>query len=90
MTHHSSTPKNPLNALQRKLERMELEHLRQHALELHQRLEKLEPELDSAIESAEFWQRHAQDLQAALADDYQATHRCVGITRDGELLVLQQ
>jgi len=40
-----------LKALQRKLERMELEHLRQHALELHHRIE----ELEDAAESALFW-----------------------------------
>lgn len=39
------TKKQGLRTLQRKLERMELEHLRQHALELHVRLERAEAEL---------------------------------------------
>jgi len=74
-----------LKALQRKLERMELEHLRQHAFELHQRVE----ELEAATESAEFWQRHAMDLQEALHDGEFATHRSVGLTKAGELMVVR-
>ena len=74
-----------LKALQRKLERMELEHLRQHAFELHQRVE----ELEAATESAEFWQRHAMDLQETLHDGEFATHRSIGINKSGELMVVK-
>lgn len=81
---------HPLRALQRKLERMELEHLRQHALELHERLEEVQRELARAEDSAEFWQHNFQMMQEAAADDLHATHRCVGITRDGEMMVVQQ
>lgn len=79
-----------LRALQRKLERLELEHLRQHALELHERLEKAEAALANAEDAAEFWQRSFQMMQEAAADDLHATHRCVGLTRTGELMVVQQ
>lgn len=78
-----------LRALQRKLERMELEHLRQHALELHGRLERAEVELERATEIADFWQRHAHDLQLALLDEDFVTHRCVGINKGGELMVVK-
>jgi hypothetical protein len=78
-----------MKALQRKLERMELEHLRQHALDLHERLERAEAELQQADESAEFWQRHAHELQLALWDEDHATHRCVGINKAGEMMVVR-
>ena len=78
-----------LHALQQKLERMELEHLRQHALELAERLEQAEANLEQANESAEFWQRHAHELQVALWDADYATHRAIGITREGELMVVR-
>lgn len=78
-----------LKALQRKLERLELEHLRQHALELHERLERAESELQRADENAEFWQCHAQELQLALSDESHATHRCVGINKAGEMMVIR-
>ena len=78
-----------LKALQRKLERLELEHLRQHALELHERLERAEAELQLADESAEFWQRNAHELQLALSDEGHATHRCVGINKAGEMMVIR-
>lgn len=83
------TKKQGLRTLQRKLERMELEHLRQHSLELHGRLERAEAELERATEIADFWQRHAHDLQLALLDEDFATHRCVGINKGGELMVVK-
>lgn len=84
-----TTTNRNLQALKRKLESMELEHLRQHALELHEQLERAEAEAAQATESAEFWQRHAMQLQEALHDEEFATHRSVGITRSGELMVVK-
>lgn len=73
--------KTTLRNLQRRLERMELAHLRQHAAELHARLEDAE-------EQADWWHRHAMDLQAMLHDEHFSTHRSIGITQDGALLVV--
>lgn len=78
-----------LKALQRKLESMEIEHLRQHAKDLYERLERTEADLDAANESAYFWQSHANELQQSLQDDEHATHRCVGINKAGELMVVK-
>lgn len=75
--------------LQRKLESIELEHLRQHAAELAERLERAEAEAESAADSAYFWQQHAMQLQEALHDGEFATHRSVGITKSGELMVVK-
>ena len=74
--------KTTLRNLRRRLERMELAHLRQHAAELHARLEDAE-------EAADWWHRHAMDLQDMLNDENYATHRSIGLTQSGELLVVQ-
>lgn len=84
-----STTKRNLQALKRKLERMELEHLRQHALELHEQLEQARYELECAQDSANFWQRDAMNMQEALLDPEYANARQIGITRSGELLVVR-
>lgn len=78
-----------LQALKRKLERMELEHLRKHALELHEQLEQAQAEAACAQESADFWQRDAMNMHEALNDPDFATHRCVGINKAGEMMVVQ-
>lgn len=74
--------------LQNRLERLELDHLRKLATDLHQRLELAEAESARANESADFWQQHAMDLQQALYDGEFATARCVGITKSGELSIV--
>lgn len=78
-----------LRALQRKLERMELDNLRKHAAELHERVERLEAELERARDSAEFWYRNAQEMQNALDEDAYATHRCVGLNKSGQMMVVK-
>lgn len=78
-----------LGALQRKLERMELEHLRQHALELHEQLERSEDEARRAEESAEYWRESYMQMQEAFYDEGFVTHRCIGINKAGELMVVK-
>lgn len=78
-----------LMALKRKLESMELEHLRQHAAELHEKLERAEADAAQANECADFWQRYCMQLQEALHDGEFATHRSIGITKSGELMVVK-
>lgn len=82
--------------LQRKLEIAELKHLRRLAGALHKQREawraaakEMHERLKSAEESALFWQRHAMNLQDALDDDAFSTHRCVGINKSGELMVVK-
>lgn len=78
-----------LQTLKRKLERMELEHLRAHAAALAERLEQAEAEVESLRDSANFWQRDAMLMQEMMHDENFSTHRCVGITRSGELMVVK-
>lgn len=74
--------------LKRRLERQELQALRKLVVELHERTTRAEAEAESAREDANCWQRHAMDLREALGDEAFSTHRCVGITRSGELMVV--
>jgi hypothetical protein len=81
-----------LHALQRRLERWELEHLRQHAAELAQRLEAAElraadaeRRLSDAEYTAEFWHDQAVDLHNAAAE---ASDGVPGITIDGRTVVV--
>lgn len=68
--------------VQRKLEKLELDHLRQLATDLHAQLEQ-------AQQSAEMWQQHAEMLQQAMDDEDFTSHRSIGITKSGELLVVK-
>lgn len=85
----SATTNRNLQALKRKLERMELEHLRRHALELHEQVEQLQNELNWTQDSLNFWQRDAMNMQEALLDPEHANGRCIGLTKSGELLVVR-
>lgn len=77
-----------LSNFKKRLEKLELEHLRQLAAELHDKLEQAEERALSAEECADFWQSHAMNLQEALHDENFSTHRAVGINTSGELMVV--
>ena len=90
MSHTPAT-----RALQRRLDGVALEQLREVAAKLHEQLEQrdariaqLERELRWTEEAAEMWQRDADNLQRAMADSEFATHKCVGLTKAGEMLVV--
>jgi hypothetical protein len=74
-----------LRSLQRRLERWELNHLRQLAAELHERLERAEDEARRAWESAEFWRENAMQLQEELMDE----GATIGLTKEGQLVVVK-
>lgn len=82
-----------IQSLRARLERWELDHLRALAADLNGRLERLEErakraedEATRAWESAEFWQRHAENLQQEL---WQAGGE-IGLTQDGQLVARGQ
>lgn len=79
---------NTLGRTQRKLERLELIHLRAHAADLQTSLDQALSELQYLQESAEFWNDYAMQLQDMQADDNFTTHRAVGITKTGETMVV--
>lgn len=78
-----------LARLQKRLDALALEQLREVAAKLYEELEETKDRLYRAEESADFWQQHAQDLQQSLHDDEFATHRCVGLTQSGEMMVVR-
>ena len=51
-----------LARLRRRLEAMELKHLREHALDLHQRLEDAETALRHEQDRADFWHEQAMTM----------------------------
>ncbi|MFM9926930.1 hypothetical protein VLK31_28365 [Variovorax sp. H27-G14] len=78
--------------LKRRLERWELEHLRQHAADLAERLEAAEKRATEAEARAthaeytcDFWHDQAVDAHHAAADAVGGLH---GITMDGQLVVV--
>lgn len=73
----------------RKLEQLELLHLRALCAELHTQLERTEQELCLANQAAEMWYDSALMLQAAMDDPHYATHRAIGINKSGETMVVK-
>ena len=83
----------PIATLRRRLEKWELDHLRAHAADLHERLERCQCELErtrdelyNASRVAEFWSEAHHELQNHLADRGEA----IGLTTEGQLLVVKQ
>jgi hypothetical protein len=83
----TSTNSRTLQRLQRRLAKLELDHLRQHALELHEELERTQAKLHDANVLLEYWHDTALEMQQCVLDDAHETHRTVGLTRSGELVV---
>jgi hypothetical protein len=86
----AATPR--LRNLKRRLDRWELEHLREHAAELAERLEaaeqraaEAERRLNDAEYACDFWHDQAVDAHNAAAD---AAGGMPGITMDGWLVVV--
>ena len=77
-------PTPTLNALRRKLECWELDHLRRHAAELAERLELTEEQLHNARNAAESWREDALELGQQLME----AGKTIGLTVDGQLGVI--
>lgn len=74
-----------LRRLQRRLERWELEHLREHAAALAAQVEELQSQVREAEASADFWCQQVEQLRQELPAGAQ-----IGLTRDGELHVVER
>jgi len=77
-------PDNTLTSLKRKLARWELEHLRQHAAELAERLEKAERDRDYYRDVADGWWQTHMDLLDQLQDDGAE----IGLDKAGQIHVI--
>lgn len=73
--------KDPLAALRRRLEKSELDHLRQHAADLAERLEKMEERARLAEDQADWYRRAHEELIFSLT----AQDEVIGITTSGEM-----
>ena len=85
----ATTTKHPIAAVKRKLERMELDHLRQLVAAQQEQIEQLQSDLELTQGSLDFWQRDAMNMHDALLDQEHANGRCIGLTKSGELLVVK-
>lgn len=74
--------------IQRRLEHLELEHLRVLVAEQGEEIERLRRERDYADDAADFWQRSHHDLQEHLNEGTEDA-RAIGLTTSGELLVVR-
>jgi hypothetical protein len=79
-----------LQALRRRLENAELEHLRQHCAEQAERIEELERDRDYWQDCALSADARADMFMRMAEDPHYSTHRAVGINRAGELMVIAQ
>lgn len=75
--------------LQAKLDRLALAQLRAECARLNDELEASKRDLYHAEDSANFWQNHAEELRRSL-DDGEVNHLCVGLTKAGEMLVIEK
>lgn len=74
-----------MRRIQRRLDRWELEHLREHAAELAARVEDLQRQLQDADRAAYFWREQVLQLQEDLEPGAQ-----IAMTVDGALHVIQE
>lgn len=81
-----------IQAMRKRLDRWELDHLRKHAAELadklelaQERIEGLESEVSRAWDTAESWRMDAMDL----VNDLQEAGKEVGLTMGGALVVME-
>lgn len=84
-------PSPSLASIQRKLDKWELHHLRQHALDLAERLELADQaitlakdQIDSAQFQTDYWQRECFELVQELQD----AGETIGITKSGQIGVM--
>lgn len=74
--------------IQRRLERWELDHLRELVAQQAAQIDELQRQLSQAEDAANFWARSHHDLAEHLADDTEDA-RTIGLTAGGELLVVR-
>lgn len=76
------TPDRALRAIQSKLEKLELAHLRKFILQQEERIEALEHDLQNAHSDADGWRRDWFDLAHGIAEE---TGTAIAMTKDGQV-----
>lgn len=85
--------RSALRALTRKLERWELEHLRDHIEELRAQLDAAEQQIHALqcdVRQAESWGQMWHDTARAMEDDLEQAGGTLGLTQAGQMVVLHQ
>ncbi|WP_440105677.1 hypothetical protein [Acidovorax sp. BL-A-41-H1] len=80
-----------ITALRKRLSRWELEHLRAHCAELADKLESAQHRIEALEEEANQawrWSEHWRDQSQELANELHEAGKTVGLTIDGELVVM--
>ena len=72
-------------AIQRRLERWELEHLRLLCKQQNEQIDELKSRIEWAEDAAECWRDDALELHRALAE---SLGEMPGLTRDGQLVTV--
>ena len=76
------TPDSQPRRIQRRLETLELEHLRRFVSQQAERIEVLEHELQNAYSESDDWRRELFELNAELAEQ---CGQAIGLTKDGKI-----
>lgn len=82
---HNST----LKRLEKRLDALALDQLREVAARLYVELEEAKRARDYAEESADFWREQVYSLQDQLANESPQT-RSLGMTKSGDLLIINE
>jgi hypothetical protein len=72
-------------AICRRLDKWELNHLRQHATDLSEQLARVEEDRDYYKELAEFWCEQSRNM----VEEMQEAGAVIGMTKDGHLQVIE-
>ena len=81
-----------ITSLRKRLSRWELDHLRAHCAELADRLEAAQHRieaLEEEVSNAWRWGEHWRDQSQELANELHEAGKTVGLTVDGELVVME-
>lgn len=81
----TATPRRAIDAIRRRLEKLELEHLRTHAAELADKVERLQTKLEYAESAAESW----RDDYFQLTEQLLPEGSSIGLSVDGSLHVMK-
>ena len=79
-----------LARLKRKLDRQAIHQLRDEVVRLYEELEQTKQELYRVEQCADMWQQEAETLRCAFNDEDFTTHRRIGLTQSGEVVVFRE
>lgn len=73
-----------LQALRRRLEKLELEHLNTYITEMQEKLERAERRAERAEDTAEYWREECMHLMVSMKDEMDFS-----LTKDGQIIATE-